>query len=79
MTLLGFKTILHKKCRSGKNSEGPAENSWVLDLCPAKWTSSDVDLRKLKTAIDLRIGHRFENLKKDIDLWYVEIRHGFEN
>jgi len=20
----------------GKNSEGPAENSWVLDLCPAK-------------------------------------------
>jgi hypothetical protein len=30
MTLLGFKTILHKKCRSGKNSEGPAENSWVL-------------------------------------------------
>jgi hypothetical protein len=27
MTLLGFKTILHKKCRSGKNSEGPAENS----------------------------------------------------
>jgi hypothetical protein len=21
MTLLGFKTILHKKCRSGKNSE----------------------------------------------------------
>ena len=42
-------------------------------------TSSDVDLKKLKTAIDLRIGHRFENLKKDIDLWYVEIRHGFEN
>jgi hypothetical protein len=36
MTLLGFKTILHKKYRSGKNSEGPAENSWVLDLCPAK-------------------------------------------
>ena len=36
MTLLGFKTILHKKCRSGKNSEGPAENSWMLDLCPAK-------------------------------------------
>jgi hypothetical protein len=30
MTLLGFKTILHKKCRSGKNPEGPAENSWVL-------------------------------------------------
>jgi hypothetical protein len=29
MTLLGFKIILHKKCRSGKNSEGPAENSWV--------------------------------------------------
>ena len=23
MTLLGSKTILHKKCRSGKNSEGP--------------------------------------------------------
>ena len=37
MTLHGFKTILHKKCRSSKNSEGPAENSWVLDLCPAKW------------------------------------------
>jgi hypothetical protein len=37
MTLLCFKTILHKKCRSGKNSEGPAENSWVLDPCPAKW------------------------------------------
>jgi hypothetical protein len=40
MTLLGFKTILHKKCRTGKNSEGPAENSWVLHLqhvCPAKW------------------------------------------
>ena len=35
MTLLGFKTILHKNCRSGKNSERPAENSWVLDLCPA--------------------------------------------
>jgi hypothetical protein len=34
--LLGFKTILHKKCRFGKNPEGPAENSWVLDLCPAK-------------------------------------------
>jgi hypothetical protein len=32
MTLLGFKTILHKKCRSCKNSEGPAENSWVLSL-----------------------------------------------
>jgi hypothetical protein len=31
MRLLVFKTILHKKCRSGKNSEGPAENSWVLD------------------------------------------------
>ena len=29
MTLLGFKTILHKKCRSGKNSEGPSENSWT--------------------------------------------------
>jgi hypothetical protein len=28
MILLGFKTILHKKCRSGQNSEGPAENSW---------------------------------------------------
>jgi hypothetical protein len=36
MTLLGFKTILNKKCRSGKNSEGSAENSWVLDQCPAK-------------------------------------------
>jgi hypothetical protein len=36
MTLLGFKTILHKKCRSGKNPEGPAENSWVLDLINQK-------------------------------------------
>jgi hypothetical protein len=36
MTLLGFKTILHKKCRCGKNSEVPAENYWVLNLCPAK-------------------------------------------
>jgi hypothetical protein len=36
MTLLGFKTISHKKCRYGKHSEGPAENSWVLDLCPAE-------------------------------------------
>jgi hypothetical protein len=31
-----LKTILHKKCRSGKNSEGSAENSWLLDPCPAK-------------------------------------------
>jgi hypothetical protein len=47
MTLLGFKTILHKKCRSDKNSEGPAENSWVLDLCPAKlYRETDV-LKKL--------------------------------
>ena len=38
MTLLGFKTILLKKnVGPGKNSEGPAENSWMLDLCPAKW------------------------------------------
>jgi hypothetical protein len=36
MTLLGFKTILHKKVGPAKNSEGPAENSWVLDLCPSK-------------------------------------------
>jgi hypothetical protein len=45
MTLLGFKTILHKKCRSGKNSEGPAENSWVLDQCPAKWKQISKSLR----------------------------------
>jgi hypothetical protein len=32
MTLLGFKTILYKKCRSGKNSEGPAENSWKTNF-----------------------------------------------
>ena len=31
-------------------------------------TSLDVDLRKWETAIDLRIGLWFENLKKDIDL-----------
>jgi hypothetical protein len=31
MTLLGFKTILLKKnVGPGKNSEGPAENSWML-------------------------------------------------
>jgi hypothetical protein len=30
--------------------------------------SLDVDLRKWETGIDLRIGRRFENLKKDIDL-----------
>ena len=30
MTLLGFKTILHKKCRSGKNSEAPAEKSSAM-------------------------------------------------
>ena len=45
MTLLGFKTILHKKCRSGKNSEGPAENSWVLDLCPTKWKQISKSLK----------------------------------
>jgi hypothetical protein len=32
MTLLGFRTILHKKCRSGKNSEGPAETSWTYAM-----------------------------------------------
>jgi hypothetical protein len=31
MTLLGFKTILHKKCRSGKNSEGPAERGYIRE------------------------------------------------
>ena len=31
-------------------------------------TSLDVDLRKWETAIDLRIGRQFENLKKDMDL-----------
>jgi hypothetical protein len=31
-------------------------------------TLLDVDLRKRETAIDLRIGRRLENLKKDIDL-----------
>ena len=51
MTLLGFKTILHKKCRSGKNSEGPAENSWVLDLCPAKWKQISKSLQS-KTLIN---------------------------
>ena len=39
-------------------------------------TSLDVDLRKWETAIDSRIGHQFENLKKDIDL---RIRGRFEN
>ena len=39
-------------------------------------TSLDVDLRKWEMAIDLRIGHQFENLKKDIDL---RIGGRFEN
>jgi hypothetical protein len=54
MTLLGFKTILHKKCRSGKNSEGPAENSWVL--------SSKMKTNFKKSAI---IDQNRDKLKKD--------------
>jgi hypothetical protein len=38
--------------------------------------SLNVDLKKCKTAIDLRIGCRFENLKENIDL---RIGHRFEN
>ena len=35
---LALKQFCIQKCRSGNNSEGPAENySWVLDLCPAEW------------------------------------------
>jgi hypothetical protein len=29
ITLFTCLLILHKKCRSGKNSEGPAEISWT--------------------------------------------------
>jgi hypothetical protein len=54
MTLLGFKTILHKKCRSGKNSEGPAENSWVLDPCMSS---------KMKTNFKKSDRHRFIFIK----------------
>ena len=47
------------------------------DLCPIYWLglghtsvmSLDVYLRKRETVIDLRIGCRFENLKKDKCLW----------
>ena len=47
------------------------------DLCPIYWlvlghtsvTSLDVYLRKWEMVIDLRIGCRFENLKKDKCLW----------
>jgi hypothetical protein len=56
MTLLGFKTILHKKCRSGKNSEGPAENSWLLDLFSAGPMSS-----KMKTNFKKSGDYLFEN------------------
>ena len=55
MTLLRFKTILHKKCRSDKNSEGPAENSWVLDLCPAKWKQISKSLHMTHIFFQLKI------------------------
>jgi hypothetical protein len=54
MTLLGFKTISHKKCRYGKHSEGPAENSWVLDLCP----------QRLKTVLKKLISNRQTGFQK---------------
>ena len=59
MTLLGYKTILHKKCRSGKNSEGPAENSWVLDLCPAKWKQISKSLDENALSYE---GHNLDQL-----------------
>jgi hypothetical protein len=44
--------MCHKKCRSSKNSEGPAENSWVLDLCPAKWKQISKDLNCIRSFED---------------------------
>jgi hypothetical protein len=38
-------------------------------------TLLDVDLKRRETAIDLGNGHRFENLKKDIDLRYRCLWH----
>jgi hypothetical protein len=61
MTLLGFKAILHKKCRSGKNSEGPAENSWVLDLCTAKW-------KQISKSLHLEYSHGIQWYQKTIFL-----------
>jgi hypothetical protein len=55
MTLLGFKTILHKKCRSGKNSEGPAENFWVPLL-----TDSEKRLGTLTDTSDLPSSFSFD-------------------
>ena len=49
MTLLGFKTILHKKCRSGKNSEGPAENSSMK----TNFKKSDITEILLKLKVEL--------------------------
>ena len=54
MTLFGFKTILHKKCRSGKNSEGPAENSWVLDLCLSSKMKTNFKKSDTTTSVDSR-------------------------
>ena len=61
MTLLGFKTILPKKCRCGKNSEGPTENSWVLDLCPAKWKqiSKSVNVHGIQHSQNAGLGSHF--------------------
>jgi hypothetical protein len=61
--LLGFRTILHKKYRSGKNSEGPAENSWVLDLCPAKWKQISKTPKK-SSQIQLGIPSNFEKFTR---------------
>ena len=62
MTLHGFKTILHQKCRSSKNSEGPAENSWVLDLCPAKWKQISKDLNCIRSFEDFGLIFVIEQL-----------------
>ena len=76
MTLLGFKTILHKKCRSGKNSEGPAENSWLLDLqvCPAIWKQisksllHDQKIGIILLILDFKLG-TIDNWKDYLQTW----------
>jgi hypothetical protein len=79
--LLGFKTILHKKCRSGKNSEGPAENSKVATyvqqnenkfqkVCSieTKQAPSDADLLIATTTVQSSITRPTIILGEDTDL-----------
>ena len=65
MTLLGFKTILHKKCRSGKNSEGPAENSWVLELCMSSKMKTNFKKSGVKQYIILNKSRKHFNYEED--------------